>query len=295
MRAVRILRISRVVSDLARAEAFYRDALGFRRVGGGRTDRRVLSALGLAGTRAEEVTLRLGADTLTLVQFATPGRAYPPDSRSDDLWFQHVAIVVRDIDAAYAHLMQHAGWRPISHDGPQSLPPSSGGVRAFKFRDPDSHPLELIWFPPGQGRAVWHGNHGATLFLGIDHSAVAISSSWRNVRFYRALGLRISARSFNDGAAQSRLDGLRAARLRVTALRPQMDQGPGLELLGYEPAGRPDRRRVANDLATDWVTLGAAHRPRGSPLGMRDPDGHRLVLVAQGPASTEAPALGPTT
>ena len=58
------------------------------------------------------------------------------------------------------NLSAAAGWRPISEGGPQLLPPSNGAVRAFKFRDPDGHPLELIWFPPGQGRAVWHA--GAT-------------------------------------------------------------------------------------------------------------------------------------
>ena len=36
LNAQRILRISRVVSDLDRAETFYADALGFRRLGGGR-------------------------------------------------------------------------------------------------------------------------------------------------------------------------------------------------------------------------------------------------------------------
>ena len=100
--------------------------------------------------------MRLGAQDIALVQFARQGRPYPRDSRSDDLWFQHLAIVVNDMDLAYAHLSSHAGWRPISEGGPQLLPPSNGAVRAFKFRDPDGHPLELIWFPPAQGRAVWH-------------------------------------------------------------------------------------------------------------------------------------------
>ncbi len=155
-RAQRILRISRVVSDLGRAEAFYRDGLGFQAIARGRPGKAALAALGLGDADAEEVVMRLGTQDIALVRFTVPGRPYPRDSRSDDLWFQHLAIVVDDMDVAYARLCAHGEWRPISEAGPQLLPPSNGAVRAFKFRDPDGHPLELIWFPPGQGRAVWH-------------------------------------------------------------------------------------------------------------------------------------------
>ena len=48
--------------------------------------------------------MRLGKQDIALLRFAVPGRPYPRDSRSDDLWFQHLAIVVNDIDAAHAHL-----------------------------------------------------------------------------------------------------------------------------------------------------------------------------------------------
>jgi hypothetical protein len=34
--------------------------------------------------------------------------------------------------------------------------PRNGSVQAFKFRDRDGHPLELLYFPPGQGRPIWH-------------------------------------------------------------------------------------------------------------------------------------------
>ena len=190
--AERILRISRVVSDLDRAEAFYRDGLGFRVIARGRSDQATLAALGV-GDGAVEVVMRLGAEDIALVKFAKRGRPYPRDSRSDDLWFQHLAIVVNDMDLAYVHLSSHAGWCPISEGGPQLLPPSNGAVRAFKFRDPDGHPLELIWFPPAHGRAVWHQKVSGALFLGIDHSALCC-------RFYAAqparsiatLGLRVT-------------------------------------------------------------------------------------------------------
>ena len=224
-----------------------------------------------------------------MVQISPPGRPFPLDSCSNDLWFQHLAIVVDDMDAACRHLDACGGWRPVSDGGPQRLPPTNGNVRAFKFRDPDGHPLELIWFPPGTGRAAWHGPALRPLFLGIDHSAIAVSSTARSLRFYRALGLRPRSRSWNHGPAQSRLDGLPGARLRVTSLRPAGETGPGLELLRYVPPGRTDPGRQSADAATDWVTLAVPRGPGATVRMVRDPDGH-MLLLDQGAGSSGAPA-----
>jgi len=276
------VRISRVVSDLDRAEVFYADALGFRRLGRTPLDPGVLAALGMAGAQAEQSVMRLGDEEIALVRFTPEGRPYPADSQSRDLWFQHLAIVVRNIDAAYANLCAHRGWEPISWGGPQHLPRADGSVRAFKFRDPDGHPLELIWFPPGQGRAVWRERASATPFLGIDHSAIAVSLVSRSLTFYRRLGLAPASRSWNHGQPQSALDGLLEARLRVVGLRPTSAEGPGLELLRYRPAGRPMLAPRPNDRLTDWVTLAVTGLARPSPGALRDPDGHLVVLEDQG-------------
>ena len=173
--------------------------------------------------------------------------------------------------AAYARLVA-MGIEAISEGGPQHLPKRNGGVTAFKFRDPDGHPLELLHFPPGQGRAVWH--QGAVgPFLGFDHSAIGVADTARSLRFYRSLGFRVAARSSNYGAAQDALDGLVPARAGITGLRPRAEQGPGLELLAYAPQGRPGSW-VANDRVADWVTVEA-----GGPMRVRrDPDGHILLF-----------------
>jgi len=284
----RILRISRVVSDLGRAAAFYRDALGFRIIAQGPLNQATILDSGLGD--AEEVVMRLGAQDVALVRYTAHGRPYPPVSRADDMWFQHLAIAVNDMEAAYAHLSLHPGWRSISEAGPQMLPPSNGSVRAFKFRDLDGHPLELIWFPPGQGRPVWHQGMSATPFLGIDHSALSIASTARGVDFYRALGFRVSDRSLNRGPAQARLDGLPGATVRVTALRPESERGPGLELLCYHPSGRPAGVTRPNDIVTDWLTLRVNPSSGDLPRAVRDPDGHRLVLADQGVGASGLPA-----
>jgi catechol 2,3-dioxygenase-like lactoylglutathione lyase family enzyme len=279
----RILRISRVVSDLPRAEAFYRDAIGFRTIGHSPLDAATLAALGVQDASAELVVMQLGAQEIGLVRFSVPGRPYPPGSRSNDLWFQHLAIVVSDMEAAYSHLRRTAGWTPISDDGPQTLPPENGGVRAFKFRDPDSHPLELIWFPSQR-------NQSGGPFVRIDHSALSIAATPRSLAFYRALGFRINDRSLNRGPAQARLDGLPDATVEVTALRPADADSAGLELLAYRPPGHPIGGCSPNDGLTDWVTLDIASTTGKLPRAVRDPDGHLLLLADHGAVSTGAPA-----
>lgn len=327
IRVQRIVRMSRVVADVGRAADFYVRALCFERRYQGAVERDRLAALGVAQRRqehaavgdpapettlqettAQEAVLVLGTDELGLVQFGTGHRPYPPGSRSNDLWFEHCAIVVSDIDAAYAHLRAQPDWHPVSTGGPQRLPPASGGVRAFKFRDPDGHPLELLWFPPGAGRPIWHeraaplrcagSGRGAAPFLGIDHSALAIRATRASLEFYRGLGFRVAARTFNRGSEQAALDGLSpaAARVRVVALRPAASTGPGLELLAYRPPGRerayppPAAPASLLDRVSGWVTLlNVGTVPDGQPaaglaparyLAQRDPDGHRFLVVS---------------
>jgi catechol 2,3-dioxygenase-like lactoylglutathione lyase family enzyme len=264
---VRLTQLTRVVADLGVAENFYCAALGFRPVSRG----------------ADAARLVLGEESLALVQPSPAPSPYPADSRSNDLWFQHLAIVVADMDRAYAHLCACPGWQPISTGGPQLLPASSGGVRAFKFRDPDGHPLELLWFPAARTRAAWQRHVDAgSLFLGIAHTALAIAETRRSLRFYAQLGWTLRYRSLNRGTSQARLDGLEGARVRVLGLRAASPEGPGIELLAYRPPGRPIDGHAACSLASDSTVLGKRDRAADSAaLSLTDPDGHRLLVPGQ--------------
>ncbi len=296
MIARRLAVISMTVGDLDRAATFYASALGFEpgeeAVRSGEAFARLM---GVEDARARVRTLRLGGQTIELVAFETPGETYPADSRSPDLWFQHFAIVVSDMGAAHERLMASGGGNAISVGGPQVLPASSGGVTAFKFRDPDGHPLELLAFPdPSAGPPA-----------GINHSAVAVADTGRSEAFYTGmLGLRAETRSLNKGVEQERLDATFNAVVEVTGLRVGDGDEPHVELLCYRvpPTGRPMPRTMrANDIAatrlvieTDdlealageaaekrmaLVSPGIVVAPDGTPaLMLRDPDGHALVF-----------------
>jgi len=302
--------IAMTVGNIERSIGFYSDVLGFEKV----SDVEVLGEAferlqGIFGLRMRVVRLRLGGETVELQEYLTPrGRPIPVDSRSHDRWFQHIAIIVSDIDRAYARLREHG----VEHasPAPQRLPDwnvNAGGIRAFYFKDPDGHPLEILWFPEGKGDPKWH-RPSDRLFLGIDHTAIVVSDTAQSLRCYRdTLGLRVAGESENYGPEQERLNNVFGARLRITALRAPA--GPGVEFLEYVTPrdGRPvptDAR--ANDLA-HWQTSLVSHDAeataqaiRGSAcsalssgvvtlpdralgftkgLLLKDPDGHALAVV----------------
>jgi catechol 2,3-dioxygenase-like lactoylglutathione lyase family enzyme len=250
------------VSDLDRAAKFYARALAFQADENGVPSGAIM---------------RLGAETIELVP--SGGRMLPADSHSNDHWFQHLAVVVSDIDRAYAQVLNE-GAAPISA-GPQTLPawnPNAGGIRAVYFRDPDGHPLELIQFPPGKGEPRWQATEH--LFLGIDHAAIATADTERSLTFYRdRLGLQIAGTSDNWGIEQERLSGVAGAHVRITTLRAQ--KGPGIEFLQYLTPrdGRPMPADTAlDDLWAEQILL--IRDSRGPGERLRDPDGHIIRIVS---------------
>src|SRR5437867_5766314 len=135
------------------------------------------------------------------------------------------------MDQAYGQL-RAAKVKHVS-TGPQTLPAwntAAAGIKAFYFRDPEDHVLEIIFFPPGKGDPKWQINQRSPvnsfssslprrsraqaggregkgeeaknpqtihplsldtrhppLFLGIDHTAIAVSDTDKSLAFYRDL------------------------------------------------------------------------------------------------------------
>lgn len=229
-----VLSIGMTVSDLDRSVEFYTRVLDFEKLGeeeqfGDAYERSV----GLFAARSRTAKLNMGDEVIELTEFLTPrGRVVPSDSASNDHWFQHIAIIVSNMDTAYQKLKKHKV-RHLS-PSPQRLPDwnkNAGGIEAFYFADPDGHPLEILHFPPDKGDAKWHRTTNK-LFLGIDHTAIVVSDTDHSLKLYRdQLGMRVAGTSENYGPEQERLNAVFSARLHITTMKA--DQGPGIEFLEY--------------------------------------------------------------
>src|SRR5690242_11825700 len=206
------------VQDMDRALNFFTKILPFEKISEVEVAGMEYEKLkGVFGIRYRKARLRLGDQEIELTDFLTAGgRSIPEDSRSNDLWFQHIAIVVSNMDSAYARLrkfnVQHVS------TSPQTLPksiPAAEGIKAFYFRDPAGHNLELIYFPPGKGDPKWQ-NSNEKIFLGIDHTAIGISSTEKSKAFYSTLGINYKGESFNLGMEQEHLNNVKGARLHIS-------------------------------------------------------------------------------
>ncbi|MGB3297435.1 MAG: VOC family protein [Phormidesmis sp.] len=228
--------IGLTVSDASQATDFFTGAFDFEVTADAVLSGDEASYLyGVPNAQVRIVSLQLGQETIRLMEFlGTSSRAIPAESKSNDLWFQHFAIIVSDMDKAYTQL-QKFSFSPISPE-PQTLP---NDIRAFKFRDADGHALELLQFPSGLGPDYWQTKD--TLFLGIDHSAISISSTERSLALYRdVLGLTHASSTTNIGLKQEAMDNLFSAKVIVTSLSPATGR-LGVEFLDYltPPGARP--------------------------------------------------------
>ncbi|HSS19512.1 MAG TPA: VOC family protein [Pyrinomonadaceae bacterium] len=306
----RVGAIGMTVSDMDASVDFYAKVLSFEKVSDVEVTGEDYERLqGVFGLRMRVVRMRLGDEYIDLTEYLAPrGRPVPVDSRSNDRWFQHIAIITSDMDKAYALLRENK----VEHasTGPQRLPDwnkNAGGIKAFYFRDPDKHWLEILQFPEGKGDQKWHRNN--KLFLGIDHTAIVVSNTEASLKFYRdTLGLRIAGTSENYGPEQEHLNNVFGARLRITSLRAGSG-GPGIEFLEYlaprdgRPAPSDERAsdlfhwqttlvvNVADTFAQNLLTenfrfvspgvvkIGDGRLGFSKGLLARDPDGHVMALV----------------
>lgn len=256
----RVETVGFTVSDMDKSLDFYRRVLTFEMV----SDKEVSGTefehlTGVFGARARIVDLKLGGEVLELTEYLTPqGRPIPVDSRSNDRWFQHIAIIVSDMDKAYSALraarVRHAS------TGPQTLPSyitAAAGIKAFYFKDPDDHILEILSFPPDKGATKWHAIAKENkLFLGIDHTAIVVGDSESSIEFYRdRLGLNVAGTSDNYGPEQEHLNNVFGAKLHITGMKTKQD-GIAVEFLEYiaPTDGRPFPRDTRSSDLWHWET-----------------------------------------
>lgn len=258
-RVVAVESIGMTVASIERSIEFYSKVLSFEKISDVEVSGAAYEQLqGLAGLRMRVVRMQLGSEFIDLTEYLTlKGQSVPADSRSNDRWFQHIAIAVSDMDEAYQHLQQNMTQNRSTE--PQQLPDwnkAAAGIQAFYFKDPDEHDLELIHYPLGKGDPRWQ-RQTDKLFLGIDHTAIVISDTETSLKFYQdLLGMERVGGSENYGTEQERLSRVPHARLRINRLSALT--GPGIELLEYlnPQDGRPIPSDVhANDLIHRQTTL----------------------------------------
>jgi len=302
--------VGMTVADADRSIDFYSRVLLFQKVSDVELEGSDYEHLeGVFGLRMRVVRMRLGDESIELTEYLSPkGRSIAIDSHSNDRWFQHIAIITDDMDRAYAWLRLNRVQQVSS--APQTLPAyikPAAGIRAFYFEDPDHHPLEILEFPSDKGDPKWHQSDGK-LFLGIDHTAIAVANTSVSTAFYQdVLGFRAVGESENYGPEQEHLANVFGARLRITSLRSA--KGPGIELLEYLTPGdgrsmpaderandlvHHQTRLVTDDIEAASRVLQERHYQLVSPgvvtlpteeigfrfaLIVRDPDGHPIELA----------------
>jgi catechol 2,3-dioxygenase-like lactoylglutathione lyase family enzyme len=298
------------VSDMERSVEFFTKVLSFEKISDVEVFGKEYEHLqGVFGLRMRIVRMKLGDEFIELTEYLTPkGKPVPVDSRSNDRWFQHIAIITSDMEKAYSWLRQNR----VQHasTAPQRLPDwnkNAAGIKAFYFKDPDGHALEILNFPAGKGATKWH-QKTEKLFLGVDHTAIVVRDTDASLKFYRdVLGLTVAGESENYGDEQEHLNNVFGARLKITTLHAA--KGPGIEFLEYLAPrdGRPAPQDLqANDLA-HWQTklitrdaTAASMEAQAAKLAfvssglvalpenivgfkrgfmVRDPDGHALQLI----------------
>jgi catechol 2,3-dioxygenase-like lactoylglutathione lyase family enzyme len=246
------------VKEMDRSLKFYTEVLGFKKISDNEYTGESFEKLqGVFGLNIRVARLQLGDEFIELTDYLTTGgRSIPEDAKSNDLFFQHIAIVVSDMDKAYQQVKKY-NVEYVS-TSPQTLPKSisaAEGIKAFYFHDPDNHNLELIYFPKGKGQEKWQNSNGK-IFLGIDHTAIGVSSTENSHTFYMdLLGIERKGDSWNKGNEQEHLNNVESASLHITGYRAA--SGPGVEFLQYINPG-PGKAYPSDSRADDiwhWQTI----------------------------------------
>ncbi len=226
------------VKELSASLKFYKGVLQFEHLGTedfyGENQEHLFGKFGIHYKIAH---LKLGDEYVDLIDYLTSGgRGIAATQHSNDLAFQHIAIVVKDMDAAY-EILQKNNVEFVS-TVPQTIPltnKAAAGIRAFYFHDNDNHNLELIYFPEGKGKAKWQ-RPADKIFLGIDHTAIGVSSTSGSLQFWvNHLSLEKKGESHNIGTEQAHLNFMENAELQITGLAAA--EGPGVEFLQYLKPG----------------------------------------------------------
>ena len=138
-----------VVSDIEKAAAFYKDAIGLQEVGGFKVPADFATDAGL--TAQQPLTIRVfalgdGKSATKLKLMQVPGvksAGTQSDSIHAQLGFSYITVFVKDTSKAMARL-EKAGVKPVAK-GPVALPKGfPEGIFLTVVKDPDGNFVELV-------------------------------------------------------------------------------------------------------------------------------------------------------
>ena len=168
--------VNMTVSDVDRAADFYSRVLQFQKVSDVEVAGEPYERLeGVFGLRMRVVRMRLGEEHIELTEYLAPkGRPVPVESHSNDRSFQHIAIIVSDMDRAYDWLRRNK----VEHCR-QVRSAFLIGIRMLRayarsiLKIPTAIRSRYSSFLPTRaGKVAPKSNK---LFLGIDHTAIVVA------------------------------------------------------------------------------------------------------------------------
>ena len=105
---VRADHVAMSVQDIEKAIAFYCDVIGMEKVFDREFDVQMAKVLGIEGTQARIVHMKLGDSIVELFDYKYPqGREPRPDPLQSDYGLTHIGFEVEDFWGTYQHLLDH--------------------------------------------------------------------------------------------------------------------------------------------------------------------------------------------
>ena len=195
----------------------------------------------------------------------------------------------------------------IASSGPQRLPDwnkNAGGIRAFYFRDPDGHPLEVLGVSAGQGQREVASRIGQAVPRNRSHGDRDFRYRCQPAVLSRSCsGFQVAGESENYGPEQEHLNNVfrrapaASRRCGRPAARASSSSNTWRPSDGrpYPPDEKPNdlvhwqtRVRAANTEQTlarlrqagaTLISSGLVELKSGRSTIVRDPDGHAVEIV----------------
>lgn len=190
--------------------------------------------------------------------------------KPNSLNFQHLAIIVKDIEKVFEKLKRQ-NVRIVS-SSPQTIPlknVTAGGITVLYLYDGDGFPLALVEYPIDKGNAKWHSN--PRLIKGIDHSAIVVSSLSKSTTWYTEHGYHIDVKDQRYGLEQDNLT--RIPNSSVSLVGFEGSESYGTEIIEYTS---PKSQNVKDGVRQQMLIISGHQR---DITGLhKDPSGHYVYF-----------------